>query len=195
MSLTVSSPWGTGDSLTNSNYITVNTSIDHFAISAIASPQTAGTAISGITLTAQDINNNTITGFSGTVTYSGTAGVSGTSPAFTAGRLTGVSVTPTLAGSSRTFIVTAYGKTGSSSFNVNPGALDHFGISTISSPQTAGTAITGITLTAKDLYNNTVTGFTGTVAYSGTAGVTGSSLRFQRWPVDRRKCHAHCCGQ
>ena len=178
VSLTVSSPWGTGDSLTISNYITVNTTIDHFAISAIASPQTAGTAISGITLTAQDINSNTVTGFTGTVTYSGTAGVSGTSPAFTAGRLTGVSVTPTLAGSSRTFIVSAYGKTGTSTFNVNPGALDHFGISTIASPQTAGTAITGITLTAKDAYNNTVTGFTGTVAYSGTAGITGSSSAF-----------------
>src|ERR1019366_866227 len=34
--------------------------LDHFAISAIASPQTAGTAITGITLTAQDVNNNTL---------------------------------------------------------------------------------------------------------------------------------------
>ncbi len=178
VSLTVSSAWGTGDSLTISTYITVNTTIDHFAISAIASPQTAGTAITGITLTAQDVNNNTVTGFTGTVTYSGTAGVTGSSPAFTAGRLTGVSVTPTLAGSSKTFIVTAFGKTGTSTFTVNPGALDHFNISTIASPQTAGIAITGITLTAKDAYNNTLTGFTGTVAYSGTAGVTGSSAAF-----------------
>ena len=80
--------------------------LDHFAISTISSPQTAGTAITGITLTAQDVNNNTVTSFTGTVTYSGTAGITGTSAAFTAGVLTGVSVTPTVSGSGMTFVVT-----------------------------------------------------------------------------------------
>ena len=46
------------------------------------------------------------------------------------------------------------------------GALDHFDISTISSPQNSGTAITNIILTAQDINNNTVTSFTGTVTYS-----------------------------
>ncbi len=159
--------------------------LDHFAISTISSPQTAGTAITGITLTAKDANNNTVTSFSGggnTVTYSGTAGITGTSSAFTAGQLTGVSVTPTVAGSSLTFIVTASTKTGTSTFDVNPGVFDHFAISTISSPQTAGTAITGITLTAQDANNNTVTSFSGGGnhghCYSGTAGITGTSAAF-----------------
>ncbi len=172
----------TGATKTGNSTFDVNPgALDHFSISTISSPQTSGTAITGITLTAQDANNNTITSFSGggnTVTYSGTAGITGTSAEFTSGVLSGVSVTPTVAGSSLTFIVTASGKTGTSTFDVNPGSLNHFAISTITSPQTAGTAITGITLTAQDASNNTVTGFTSTVTYSGTAGITGTSAAF-----------------
>jgi trimeric autotransporter adhesin len=97
-------------------------SLDHFAISTITSPQIAGTAIAGITLTARDFNNNTVTDFASTVTYGGTAGISGTSASFTSGQLTGVSVTPTVVGSGLTFTVTASGKTGTSNtFDVNAG--------------------------------------------------------------------------
>jgi hypothetical protein len=152
--------------------------LDHFAISTITSPQTAGTAITGMTLTAQDAYNNTVTSFVSTVTYSGTAGITGTSASFSAGVLSSVSVTPMVAGSSDTFIVTGSSKTGTATFTVNPGALDHFSISTITSPQTAGTAITGMTLTAQDAYNNTVASFVSTVTYSGTAGITGTSASF-----------------
>ncbi len=161
-------------------YVTVSTggTLDHFDISTINSPQTAGTAITGITITAQDVNNNKITSYTGTVTYSGTAGITGTSGLFTLGQLTGVSVTPTVAGTGMTFIVTGSAKTGIATFDVNPGALDHFAISNISSPQTAGTAITGITLTAQDANNNTQTSFVSTVSYSGTAGITGTSSAF-----------------
>ena len=68
--------------------------LDHFAISPISSPQTVGTPITGITLTAQDASNNTVTGFTGTVTFGGTGGFSGTSANFTAGVLTGVERDP-----------------------------------------------------------------------------------------------------
>lgn len=152
--------------------------LDHFTISAIGSPQTAGTAISGITLTAQDANNNTVTGFGDTVTYDGTAGISGTSASFTAGVLAGVSVTPTVAGSGRTFIVTASGKTGARTFNVDPGAVHHFAITGFTPTGVVGTPVTGITITAQDANNNTVTGFGGTVTYGGTAGITGMSGNF-----------------
>ena len=89
--------------------------VDHFIISTIGSPQTVGTPITGITLTAQDASNNTATGFTGTVGFSGTGGFSGTSASFTAGVLSGVSVTPTVAGSNLTFMVTdgVSGKNGS----------------------------------------------------------------------------------
>ncbi|MGA1379803.1 MAG: beta strand repeat-containing protein, partial [Chitinophagaceae bacterium] len=112
--------------------------LDHFAISSISSPQTAGTAITGVTLTAQDVYNNTVTSFTGTVTYSGTAGITGTSGTFTAGQLTGVSITPTSAGSSKTFIVTggSPSKTGTATFDVNAGGTPPSGLAYPSSTQT-----------------------------------------------------------
>ncbi|MEY3896625.1 MAG: hypothetical protein RLZZ214_2145, partial [Verrucomicrobiota bacterium] len=96
--------------------------LDHFAISAIGSPQTIGTPITGITLTAQDASNNTVTGFTGTVTFGGTGGFTGTSGTFILGVLSGVSVTPTVAGSNLTF-------------TVDDGAL-HTGSTTITTIQT-----------------------------------------------------------
>jgi hypothetical protein len=109
----------TGESGTRQQQLTLAVAsaatLDHFAISAIASPQTVGTAITGITLRAQDAANATFTGFTGTVTFGGTAGITGTSASFVNGVLSGVSVTPTVAGSNLTFTVTdpVSGKTGS----------------------------------------------------------------------------------
>jgi hypothetical protein len=109
----------TGESGTRQQQLTLAVAsaatLDHFAISAIASLQTVGTAITGITLTAQDATNATFTGFTGTVTFGGTAGITGTSASFVNGALSGVSVTPTVAGSNLTFTVTDHvsGKTGS----------------------------------------------------------------------------------
>lgn len=109
-----------------SGSVTINPlSLHHFAISTITTPQTAGTAITGITLTAQDVNNNTVI-FTNSVTYSGTAGITGTSAAFTSGQLTGVSVTPTVLGIGKTFIITYSGLTGTSTFDVNPGTKVSF---------------------------------------------------------------------
>ena len=87
--------------------------VESFVISPIVAPQTVGTPITGITITAKDATNNTATGFTGTVTFGGSGGFSGTSAAFTAGVLTNVSVTPTVTGSNRTFTVSGAGKTGS----------------------------------------------------------------------------------
>jgi hypothetical protein len=111
----------TGSKTGTSNSVTISIGgLDHFVISAISSPQTVGTPITGITLTAQDAGNNTVTSFTTTVTYSGTAGITGTSASFLSGQLTGVSVTPAVAGSSETFIVTGSSKAGTATFNVNP---------------------------------------------------------------------------
>jgi hypothetical protein len=80
--------------------------VDHFVISAISSPQTVGTPITGITITAQDASNATATSFTGTVTFSGTGGFAGTSASFTLGVLDGpINVTPTVAGNDLTFEV------------------------------------------------------------------------------------------
>ena len=119
-----------------SGSVTINPlSLHHFAISTITTPQTAGTAITGITLTAQDVNNNTVI-FTNSVTYSGTAGITGTSAAFTSGQLTGVSVTPTVLGSGKTFIITYSGLTGTSTFDVNPGTKVSFQSGDWNSPST-----------------------------------------------------------
>ena len=66
--------------------------------------------------------NATATSFTGTVTFGGTGGFTGTSANFIAGVLTGVSVTPTVAGSNLTF-------------TVNDGA-SHTGSTTITTIQT-----------------------------------------------------------
>ncbi|HAO78392.1 MAG TPA: hypothetical protein DCQ92_05330 [Verrucomicrobia subdivision 3 bacterium] len=109
--------------VTSGNIVFSPGALDHFAISAISSPKTAGTAITGITLTAQDANSNTVTSFVSTVAYSGTAGITGTSASFTSGVLSGVSVTPTVAGSGLTFIVTGSSKTGTATITtVNKGS-------------------------------------------------------------------------
>lgn len=80
--------------------------VTQFAISAIPSPQTVGTAITDITITARDASNATATSFNGTVTFGGTGGFIGTSATFTAGVLSGVSVTPTVGGANLTLTVT-----------------------------------------------------------------------------------------
>ena len=88
--------------------------LDHFAISPIALPQTVGTAITGITITAQDAAGNTATSFTGAVAFGGTAAITGTSANFVAGVLTGVSVTPATVGSNLTLTVSdGSGHTGS----------------------------------------------------------------------------------
>jgi hypothetical protein len=105
--------------------------LDHFAFATISSPQTAGTPFA-ITITAQDVNNNTVTSFDGNgfkavLTSTGTlVGAPITTPSFTAGVLSSQSVTITNTGS---FTITANGNgndsgvTGTSnSFTVNPGS-------------------------------------------------------------------------
>jgi len=87
--------------------------LHHFGISGVPAQTTVGTPITGITITAQDALNQTVTGFTGTVTFGGTGGFSGTSGTFNSGVLTGVSVTPTVAGGNLTLTVEGSGKTGS----------------------------------------------------------------------------------
>ncbi|MDQ7064623.1 MAG: hypothetical protein Q9P90_10310 [candidate division KSB1 bacterium] len=159
-----------------SNAFDVNPgALDHFRVTAQGGgnigTQTAGTAFS-IAITAQDAYNNTVTSFTGSVTLSDATGTISptTSANFTNGVLASQSVTITKASSNVTITATASGKSGTSNgFTVSPAALDHFTISAISSPQTAGTAFP-ITITAQDVYNNTVTNFVGTVNISISSG-------------------------
>src|SRR5205823_5623084 len=128
--------------------------------------QTAGTSFN-VEVTAQDLYNNTVTGFTGTVDLSSNRTCSAgcnQSAAFSAGVLASKAVTLTQAGAGSTITATnhAGSETGTStSFTVNPGALDHFAVTPSTalfrSAQTAGTSF-NVEVTAQDLYNNTVTG-------------------------------------
>lgn len=161
---------GSGKSGT-SNSFTVNPgALASFSIATISSPQTAGTPFS-ITITAKDASGNTVTSFNGKADLSISGG--NLSPDSTANFSNGVvvqSVTATKAQSDAVISVTSGSSTGqSNAFNINPGALSQFAISTIASPQTAGTPFE-ITITAQDANQNTVTGFTGTVSIMPSAG-------------------------
>ena len=64
------------------------------------------------------------------------------------------------------------------SFTVNAGGFDHFGFSTVPSPQTAGDAFT-VTITAQDAGNHTVTSYNGVANLSSDAGtVTPATASF-----------------
>ena len=132
--------------------------------------QTAGTSFS-ITITAKDASNNTLTNYVGTNTLNVSTGTISpiSTGVFSSGVWTG-SVTVTGAGSGVTLFTTGSAMSGTSSiFTVNPGALNRFTFSTISSPQTAGSAFS-ITVTAKDVYGNNVTGYIGTPSLTYSAG-------------------------
>ena len=150
--------------------VTVNSApLDHFVFSSVGT-QTAGTSFS-VTVTAKDAYGNTITNYTGINTLSVSTGtISPTSTgAFSSGVWTG-SVTVTGAGSGVTLFTSGSGVSGTSgSFTVNPGVLDHFTFSTISSPQIAYWTFS-VTVTAEDAYGNTVTGYTGTPSLTYSAG-------------------------
>ncbi len=172
--------------------------------SGTVTAQTAGTSFNIVSITATDAYFNIVTSYSGakTIAYSGPgSGLNApsytTAVSFTNGQSTTILSTTLTKAETTTLTAKDGGLYGnaSSSLTVNPGALDHFAISTISSPQTAGTAITGITLTAQDANNNTATNFTAQVTYSGTAGITGTSAAVHFRPVDGRERDADGGGQ
>src|SRR2546427_2692182 len=111
--------------------ITVNPGVlNNFLVEAAGGgaigTQAAGTAFN-IRITARDVNNNTVTGFTGTatITSTGTLSAGGTTAAFASGVLTSHSVTISNTGS---FTLTATsGSSGTSNaFTVNPGVLNNF---------------------------------------------------------------------
>jgi len=174
--ITVTRTGGTETGQSNPFDVSPPTTVDHFVINPIASPQTAGTPFT-ITVTAKDANNNTVTSYTGTVTISDWSGsISPTlSGNFTNGVLTDQPVTITKTRTQNTITVTGAGKVGTSNpFDVAPAALARFVFDPISSPQTAGAAFS-VTITAKDAYDNTATNFTTTASLSDQTGTLSPS--------------------
>ena len=165
-----------GATATNNVVVTAGPAT-HLTVAAPASA-TAGTAFTTM-VTAFDQFNNVATGYLGTVHFTKTdAGAGSVLPAdytFTAGD-SGVRVFTngvtfvTLGSQTVTATDTVTGSINGTSANVavTAGAATHF---TVSAPATAqgGTAVS-VTVTAKDQFNNTATGYTGTVHFTSSDG-------------------------
>ncbi|MDR3389133.1 MAG: hypothetical protein P4L92_18990 [Rudaea sp.] len=143
----------------------------HFAVSAPTSA-TAGAAISNITVTALDASNNTLGSYSGTVHFTSTDSAGATVLPANATLTNGVgsfSATLTTVGNQTITATdtTTPSVTGTSNpIAVSAGAATHF---TVIAPGSAtiGTPFS-IAVTALDQFNNTATGYAGTVHFTST---------------------------
>jgi hypothetical protein len=148
--------------------------LDHFKVEKSGGgpigTQTAGTAFN-IQITAQDLNNNTVTSFTSTVSLTSNGALTGspvTTVAFTNGVLNPQSVTITSSGSAVTITATGSGKTGTSaSFVVNGASATTLVVSGYPSSTTAG-ASHNFTVTAKDQFGNIAGGYRGTVTFTSS---------------------------
>ena len=152
---------------------TVSSSITALNISGFSDPITAGIA-QNYSVTAKDASNNTVTGYTGTVhiTSSDSKATQIADYTFTGsgqGKDNGVhvfNITLKTAGPQTiTFTDTANSLTGQAGLTVNPGAaasLEFSGIPAVIEAYSNNT----FTLTAKDAWSNTATGYTGTVHFS-----------------------------
>jgi hypothetical protein len=143
-------------------------SLDHFTITAVSSPQTAGVAFN-ISITAVDQYGNTVTGYAGQNTLSDLSGTISptTTSSFSAGTWTG-SLNITKAYSNDAISTSGSGKSGTTnSFNVKSAALDHFTMSSYPSSVITG-QIFNITITAWDVFGNIVAGYTGQVYFTSS---------------------------
>ncbi|MGD0167484.1 MAG: hypothetical protein ABSC51_09400 [Gaiellaceae bacterium] len=172
--------------------------LDHLVLAAATTTPTAGQADS-LTITAKDSAGNTVTSYSGShsLTFSGASTIGPYTPTVTNssgtavnfGSATAVTFTngvATVSGSSNG-VMTLY-KAETASIVVSDGTYSNgTGLSvtvgavainsfTVSNPgtQTAGTQFS-LTLTAKDIYGNTATGYSGSksVAFSGPSNSPG----------------------
>ncbi|MGA9118249.1 MAG: Ig-like domain-containing protein, partial [Bacteroidota bacterium] len=152
-----------------------------------AAAKTAGTPFQ-VRVTAQDVNGNTVTGYTGSVSLTSNA-FGATIPASisTGGFVDLVSVTPTIAGSGDRTISASDGITvtsnASGNFTVNPGAA-----SSLVFVQSPGNSVAGALLSpqpvveVRDQYANPVTGLSGnvTIAIGNNAGgatLSGTATR------------------
>jgi uncharacterized repeat protein (TIGR03803 family) len=143
--------------------------VHHYAFNTIAASQTRGVAFS-VTITAKDVNNATITGYTGisSLLAAGTGGADSIAPAVTTAFIAGVWTGNVTVNTFDTNVVLTAsdgaGHTGASNaFNVAAGALHHFAWNTQPAARAVGAPVSA-TVTAQDVGNNTVSAFAGTVA-------------------------------
>jgi hypothetical protein len=142
--------------------------VSHFAVSAPPGA-TAGAAFN-VTVTAQDGGNNTVAAYSGTVHFTSTDGAAVLPANTTLTNGVGTFSSTLKTSGSRTITATdtvSSSVTGTSgTIAVAAGAATHF---SVNAPASATSAVAfNISVTALDQFNNTATGYGGTVHYSST---------------------------
>ena len=159
---------GSGHTGLSNQFDIISSSVDHFVLSNIGGQQTAGLGFS-VTITAEDANNNTVTGFTQQVNVLDETGSNSPQQVIlTNGVWTG-SIQISKASTGNHLTVTALGKSSvSNDFDVQGAPVDRFEFSDISSPQVAGSGFS-TTITALDQYGNTAQSFTGSVNISAGA--------------------------
>ncbi len=174
----------------STGYLTVSTgsvgfvSVDNSTITASTTSVVAnGTSTATITVTLLDVNSNPVANKVVSISGNGSSIISTTGGTYTGtSNYSGVVVfnVKDNISESVTYTVVGDGLTLKAKQTVlfTAGGIDHFSISSIGINQTAGTPINGLTFTALDINNNTVTSFNSTVSFSGTAGITGNSGTF-----------------
>ena len=152
-------------------------------MSGVPATTTAGVALP-VTLTVLDDHGNTVTAYTGTVTFSDSdapALAVGDGPPlehnFTAADNGSFSFPVTfLTSGTQTLTVTkSGGLTASASLTVNAGVATQFSVN--AQPAVVGTA-TPITVTAYDAYGNVVTGYTGPVTLTRVDGTAASPITY-----------------
>lgn len=157
--------------------------LHHFTVQEIDGEsipsQTAGIGFF-IQIIAQDSSNNPVTSFTGNVGITSDGNIvegGGLSPSFVAGILDTHRLVLSSVGNFSITVQNADGtETGTSnSFVVGPGPVDHFLVESSSGgtipAQTVGTTFT-IRVVAQDVFDNTATGFTGTVNLTSNGSLT-----------------------
>ena len=174
-----------------SNNFTVSAGLHHFDFDIIGTPQTAGNSFS-VKIYAKDSLNNLITNFNAAVPITATVPtnyvIEPTSVTFTNGVWSGY-VTLYKSGTNVQLKVEFASKYGlSNNFNVLPGPLHHFKVTSNDpdpvtgeykpiGPQTVGCVFNpgshsenALRVTAKDQWDNIVTTYTGTIHFTSTDG-------------------------
>jgi hypothetical protein len=154
--------------------------LDHFRVTTSVGTTTAGAPFN-VTVTAQDASNNTVTSYGGTITFSSTDPYPAVFSPPTYTFVPGDNGVHTFVGGATLFTtgtwdvtVTDAAITGTTNVTVTPAALDHFLVTASVATTQAGTPF-DVTVTAQDLYNNTVTGYGGTITFS-TLDPSGGSF-------------------
>jgi subtilisin-like proprotein convertase family protein len=148
--------------------------VTHFSITGVPPGSTAGTSFT-ITVTALNGNGQTVTGYTGTVVFSSTDAKAVLPASYTfvsgdAGRHTFTGVVLKTAGQQTVSVSDTSNSLvagASATDTVTPAAVSSLAVAGFPSPASVGVAGT-FTVTAKDPYGNTVTGYLGTVSFSSS---------------------------